>query len=76
MVIITNHWDLLDKEVGDDAKFVKSFVVLGGKIRNIKREIMKTFNEYNEESEGIFCNLRMGKLDAGGIRTWYVRNTK
>jgi hypothetical protein len=42
-------------------------VVLGGKIRKIKREIMDTFNECNEESEGIFCNLRMGKLVAGGI---------
>ena len=30
---------------------------------------MNTFNEYNEESEGIFYNLRMGKLDTGGIRT-------
>ena len=73
-MVITSHWNLLDKEVGDDAKFIETFVVLGGKIRKIKGERMNTFNEYNEESEGIFCNLRIGNLDAGGIRTWYFRN--
>jgi hypothetical protein len=76
MVIITGNWNVMDKEVRDNAKFIKCFVVLDGKIRKIERESMNIFDEYNEEAEGIFCNLLMGKLDAGGMRTWYLRNTK
>jgi hypothetical protein len=76
LFIITGHWNVLDKEVGDDVKYTKPFVVLDGKVRKTKRDRMNIFYEYNEEAEGIFCKLLVGKLDAGGMRTWYLRNTK
>jgi hypothetical protein len=38
MVIITDHWNVLDKEFGDDAKCIKPYVVLDGKLEKLKRK--------------------------------------